>query len=57
MPTSPTTTLTTGRKAERGDVIRYLKRRADQYREEGNPTVRLIIRDLADEIALERHRR
>jgi hypothetical protein len=50
-------TTSTGRKAERTDVIRYLKRRADQYREEGNPTLRLIIRDLADEIALERHRK
>jgi hypothetical protein len=50
-------TLSTGRRAEVEDAIRYLKKRADDYREEGNPTVRLIIRDLADDLAQGRHRK
>jgi hypothetical protein len=45
------------RQIECREVVKYLKRRADDYREEGNPTVRLIIRDLAEEIERGRHRR
>ena len=50
--------LNTGRKAELGDVLRYLRMRADQYREQDmHQSVRLVIRDLADEIQHGRHRR
>lgn len=47
--------ITTGRKAERGDILRYLKRRAEDYSESA-PATRLIIREIMDEIKYERHR-
>lgn len=46
----------TGRRAEFKDILRYLKRRSDDYRE-ANPGARLILRDLIDELATGRHRK
>jgi hypothetical protein len=48
-----TETISSGRQAEISDIVRYLKKRSDDY----HPTVRLAIRDLVDELVHGRHRR
>jgi hypothetical protein len=48
---SPVRPLTLGgRERERRDICAWLRNQAHKFGEEGNPTLRVIVRDLAFEI-------